>query len=45
MNEMNYPEMIPNVSSCKSPQAMLGALIKTHFAEENKIDPEKIVVV
>lgn len=40
-----YPEMIPNLSSCKSPQQMLGATIKSYYAEAEKIDPEKIVVV
>ncbi len=40
-----YPEFIPNLSSCKSPQSMLGALIKTYFAEKNKIDPDRIFSV
>lgn len=43
--EQFYPEMIPNLSSCKSPQQMLGALIKTHFAEKNKIPAENIYSV
>ena len=40
-----YPERIPNVSSCKSPQQMLGAVIKTYFAEKRNIDPSKIYSV
>ncbi len=43
--EMNYPELIPHLSSCKSPHQMFGALIKTYFAEKEKIDPAKIFVV
>jgi iron-only hydrogenase group A len=40
-----YPELLPHVSSCKSPQQMFGALIKTHYAEAMKIDPKDIVNV
>lgn len=40
-----YPEMMDNLSTCKSPHEMEGALIKTYFAEEMGIDPKKIVVV
>ncbi|HVN24964.1 MAG TPA: NADH-dependent [FeFe] hydrogenase, group A6 [Syntrophorhabdales bacterium] len=40
-----YPEFLPNLSTCKSPHQMLGALTKTYFAEREKIDPSKIVVV
>lgn len=43
--EHYYPDLIENVSSCKSPQQMFGALVKTYFAEKNGIDPEKIAVV
>ena len=43
--EAYYPDMIPNISSCKSPQGMFGALIKTYYAEKNGIDPKDIVVV
>ena len=43
--EMNYPKLIPHLSSCKSPHQMFGALIKTYFAEKEKIDPAKIFVV
>lgn len=40
-----YPEFIPNLSSCKSPHEMLGAVIKSYFAEKNGIDPKNIVTV
>ena len=43
--EMNYPELLPHLSTCKSPHQMFGALIKTYFAEKEGIDPEKIYVV
>ncbi len=40
-----FPNMIPNLSTCKSPQKMFGALIKTYYAKINNIDPSKIFVV
>ncbi|MEW5821506.1 MAG: NADH-dependent [FeFe] hydrogenase, group A6 [Cyanobacteriota bacterium] len=40
-----YPEFIPNLSTCKSPQQMLGALIKNYYAEKEKIDPSNIFSV
>ena len=40
--EMNYPENLPYVSSCKSPQGMFAAIIKSYFAEKENIDPKKI---
>ena len=40
--EMNYPENLAHLSSCKSPQEMFGALIKSYFAEKENIDPKKI---
>ncbi|WP_376774543.1 NADH-dependent [FeFe] hydrogenase, group A6 [Clostridium thailandense] len=40
-----YPDMLDNLSTCKSPHEMEGALIKTYFAKEMGINPEKIVVV
>ena len=40
-----YPELLPNVSSCKSPQQMFGALAKTYFAEQAGVDPAKMKVV
>jgi len=43
--EHNYPELIPHVSSCKSPQQMFGALAKTYYAEKAGLDPADIVVV
>ena len=43
--EMNYPELLPHLSSCKSPHQMFGALIKTYYAKKEKINPEKIYVV
>ena len=43
--EMFYPENIPHLSSCKSPHQMLGAVIKSYFADKNHIDPSKIYVV
>jgi NADP-reducing hydrogenase subunit HndD len=43
--EYYYPDIIPNVSSCKSPHEMMGAVIKSYFAEKNGIDPKDIYVV
>ncbi len=43
--EYHYPELLPNLSSCKSPQQMFGALTKTWFAEKNGLNPQDIVVV
>jgi len=43
--EKYYPEFIPNLSSCKSPQQMLAPLVKTYYAEREKINPENIVSV
>ena len=43
--EMNYPENLPHLSSCKSPHEMFGALLKTYYATKQKINPEKIFVV
>ena len=43
--EMNYPELLNNVSTCKSPQSMFGAVLKTYFAQKMKIDPKKVFVV
>lgn len=40
-----YPELIPNVSSCKSPMQMLSTLIKTYYAEKTGKNPEDIYVV
>ena len=43
--EHYYPEMIPNLSSCKSPHEMLGAVIKSYYATREDLDPNKVVVV
>jgi iron-only hydrogenase group A len=43
--EHKYPEFLSNLSTCKSPQQMFGALAKTYFAQTRKLDPSKIVSV
>ncbi|MGM9604006.1 MAG: rubrerythrin [Faecousia sp.] len=43
--ETYYPEILPNISSAKSPIGMQGPTIKTYFAQKMGIDPEKIVNV
>lgn len=43
--EMNYPENIGHLSSCKSPHEMFGALLKTYYAKKEGIDPSKMFVV
>lgn len=43
--EHNYPELIPHLSTCKSPQQMFGATVKTYFAEKMNIDPKNIYMV
>ncbi|MBC7341958.1 MAG: iron hydrogenase small subunit [Clostridia bacterium] len=40
-----YPEFIPNVSTCKSPQQMFGPLAKTYYAQKAGIDPKDMFVV
>ncbi len=40
-----YPDWLPHVSTCKSPQQMFGALIKTYYAQKQGIDPASIVSV
>ncbi|HPN73598.1 MAG TPA: [FeFe] hydrogenase, group A, partial [Candidatus Omnitrophota bacterium] len=40
--EQFYPELIDNVSTCKSPMSMMGSILKTHFAQKMKIDPSKL---
>lgn len=40
-----YPDMMDNLSTCKSPQQMLGAVIKSYFAEKNNLKPANIVSV
>ena len=43
--ETYYPDFIPNLSSCKSPHEMEGAMIKSYWAEKEGIDPKDIRVV
>ncbi len=43
--EHYYPDMVDNLSSCKSPQQMFGALVKSYYAEKAGIDPQDIFVV
>jgi iron-only hydrogenase group A len=43
--EKYFPEFIPNLSSCKSPQQMLSPLVKTYFAQKEKINHAQIVNV
>lgn len=43
--EHYYPDMLDHLSSCKSPQQMSGAVIKTWYAKKMGIDPKDIVVV
>ena len=43
--ELNFPELIPNLSTCKSPHQMFGAIVKSYYAEKMGIDPSKIYMV
>lgn len=43
--EKYYPEFIPNLSSCKSPQQMFGAIAKSYYADKVAIEPKDITVV
>ena len=43
--ETYFPDFIPNLSSCKSPQQMFGAVAKTYYAQKMGLDPKDIVVV
>lgn len=43
--ELHYPQFIDNLSSCKSPQQMFGALVKSYYAEKMQLDPKKVFVV
>ena len=43
--ETYHPDFLPNLSSCKSPHEMLGAMVKTYYAEKAGIDPKDIAVV
>jgi iron-only hydrogenase group A len=43
--EKFHPDMIEHFSSCKSPHEILGVLSKTYYAQKNRVDPSKIVMV
>lgn len=43
--EHYYPDLLPHLSTCKSPQQMTGAIIKSWYAEKNNINPKDIIVV
>jgi iron-only hydrogenase group A len=43
--EQFYPDFMPNLSTCKSPQQMMGAVVKSFWAQREAIDPAKIVSV
>lgn len=43
--EKYYPEFIDNLSTCKSPHMMMGALVKSYYAEKKGLNPEDIYVV
>ena len=43
--EHNYPDFIPNLSTCKSPNQMQGAITKTYYAQKNNLDPQNIFIV
>lgn len=43
--EHNFPDMLDNLSSCKSPHTMFGAVIKSYYAQKEGIDPKKIRVI
>ena len=45
MIELKYPDLLPHLSTAKSPQQMFGAVAKTYYAEKAGIDPAKIVSV
>jgi NADH-quinone oxidoreductase subunit G len=41
--EKSYPELMPHLSTCKSPQGMMGTLVKTYFAQKLGVNPDRIV--
>ena len=43
--EHNYPELLPNISTCKSPQQMFGAVLKSYYCQKYNIDPKNLYVV
>jgi len=43
--EQDYPELLENLSTCKSPQQMMGAMIKSYAAKKLNLEPKNIIVV
>jgi NADP-reducing hydrogenase subunit HndD len=43
--EHEFPQLVDNLSTCRSPHMMLGALVKTYYAAKNGLDPKKVYVV
>ncbi|MBF8983355.1 iron hydrogenase small subunit [Lutibacter sp. B2] len=43
--EFNYPDLLENLSTCKSPHQMMGTIVKSYFADKKEIDPKKIFIV
>ena len=43
--EHNFPDFLDNLSTCKSPHQMFGAVLKTYYAKQNNIDPKDMYVV
>jgi len=43
--EINYGDLLPHLSSCKSPHEMFGAILKSYYCEKNGIDPKDMFVV
>lgn len=43
--EFYHPELLPNLTTSRSPQIHLGGVIKTYWAKKMKVDPKKIIVV
>lgn len=43
--EHYFPEFIPNLSTCKSPQQMFGAVLKSYYAQKLRIDPRDLYIV
>lgn len=43
--ELHYPDLLPHLSTAKSPQSMFGSMLKTYYAQKQGLDPAKIVSV
>ncbi|WP_079413230.1 NADH-dependent [FeFe] hydrogenase, group A6 [Alkalithermobacter paradoxus] len=43
--EFYYPELLENLSTCKSPQQMMGAVLKSYYPQMNNLDPKSVFVV